>query len=93
MLVPPFQIKHPDQEQDFEENSDQAKNALTHDFWKSQWDIPTLAERRAILETSTTKDPYAFMGSPSPTKKKSVKGKKSKKLVKRRAALDNKVRI
>ena len=66
-IVTHYKIKHPDQEQDFEEKSDEeCKDSLTHEFWKAKWGIPTLAERKGWvvqgqgLGEEGGGDPYSF---------------------------------
>ena len=45
-----YKIKHPDaaEQPDYEERSDD-KMIFSHDFWKDQWGIPTLNERKALI--------------------------------------------
>ena len=45
-----YKIKHPEaaEQPDFEERCDD-KMIFSHEFWKQDWDIPTLAERKAMV--------------------------------------------
>ena len=45
-----YKIKHPEaaDQPDFEERSDD-KMIFSHEFWKESWNIPTLAERKAMV--------------------------------------------
>ena len=45
-----YKIKHPEaaDQPDFEERSDDKMN-FSHEFWKEAWNIPTLAERKAMV--------------------------------------------
>jgi hypothetical protein len=45
-----YKIKHPESADnpDFEERADEA-NVFSHEYWKDNWDIPTLVERKAIV--------------------------------------------
>lgn len=45
-----YKIKHPEaaDKPDYEERSDD-KMIFSHEFWKEKWNIPTLAERKAIV--------------------------------------------
>ena len=45
-----YKIKHPEaaDQPDFEERSDDKMN-FSHEFWKEEWNIPTLAERKAMV--------------------------------------------
>ena len=47
-----YKIKHPEaaEDPDFEERSD-GKMVFSHDFWKDNWGIPTLAERKAMVHS------------------------------------------
>ncbi len=48
-----YKIKHADaaESPDFEEGTeDEQQASFTQEFWKAEWDIPTLAERKAMVE-------------------------------------------
>ncbi len=48
-----YKIKHPEKAEvpDYEERSDD-KMVFSHEFWKSDWGIPTLDERKEIVKNS-----------------------------------------
>ena len=59
-----YKIKHPEIESpDFEERQDEAKT-FSHEFWKADWNIPTLQERKAMVAgrkaNKSLSDPFAF---------------------------------
>lgn len=46
-----YKIQHPEfqGEPDFEERSSEEAKTFTHEFWKAEWGIPTLAERKQMV--------------------------------------------
>ena len=55
-----YKIKHPEADQerpDFEERADDDEaKVFSHDFWKEEWGVPTLAERKAIVAARNNGD-------------------------------------
>ena len=82
-----YKIKHPECEPenpDFEERSDEKLN-FSHEFWKESWDIPTLAERKALVKAKNNdenpinpKKRKGPQGRPKGNKKAKKKGVKRK---------------
>ena len=58
-----YKIKHPEADQDqpdFEERPDDDEGKVfSHEFWKAQWGIPTLAERKAAVAARDGKEAAA----------------------------------
>lgn len=67
-----YKIQHPEAENnpDFEERTDETK-AFSHEYWNTHWNIPTLLERKAIVEER--------LGVGQPQKKKKGRPKGSTK--------------
>ena len=53
-----FKIRHPEAEDGgqakFEEKAENESQSFSHEFWKAEWNIPTLQERKAALLTTTS---------------------------------------
>ena len=78
-----YKIKHPEAEKpDFEERGDEKLN-FSHEFWKEEWDIPTLAERKALVKARNNDENQSENNPINPKKRKGRplggKGKKAKK--------------
>lgn len=66
-----YKIKHPEAADapDFEERSDD-KMIFSHDFWKSNWGIPTLAERKEVVQNRHDHDAEILEHAPIVLSKK-----------------------
>ena len=78
-----YKIKHPEAEKpDFEERGDEKLN-FSHEFWKEEWNIPTLAERKALVKARNNDENQSENNPINPKKRKGRplggKGKKAKK--------------
>ena len=78
-----YKIKHPEAEKpDFEERGDEKLN-FSHEFWKEEWNIPTLAERKALVKARNSDENQSENNPINPKKRKGRplggKGKKAKK--------------
>ena len=73
-----YKIKHPECEADkpdYEERGEEKLN-FSHEFWKESWDIPTLAERKALVKAGKSdSDPQ---NNPINPKKRKATGRPAK---------------
>lgn len=77
-----YKIKHAEEKPDYEERSDDKMN-FSHEFWKENWGIPTLAERKSIV--AKRKNPEDL---PAAKKKRKMGKNQAKKQGKKRKIIE-----